>query len=176
MIFYPVALKLAGRACLVIGSGEHADLRAENLRGAGADVRHVAAADFVESNLDGVWLAVQTDRDPKLAARVAAECEKRRIFFCATDDPGHASYAHMAIARAGLVQIAISTGGRAPALGRRLREELDNLLGASGLAELADRLAELRDRTPSEERSKVLADAARGVHFTGKLEVPGEPE
>lgn len=176
---FPVALHLRGRACLVVGGGDDAEQRAGRLRSAGAVVRQVAAPDFAEAMLDDVWLAVQTERDSALAARIARACEARRVFFCATDDPAQSSYSHMAIARAGSVKIAVSTDGRAPALARRLREELQRLLDRAALAAFAARLAKLRDETPSGERARVLGAAVAGLRLTGELELPelgGEDE
>lgn len=188
---FPVGLHLEGRRCLIVGGNDEAADRAERLRAAGACVAVVSPdvgprlealassgevdlvrRQFAESDLDEAWLVVQTKRDPALASRIDAACEARRIFFCATDDPERHGFSHLAIARAGLVQIAVSTGGRAPALARRLREELERVLSASALAAFADRLAALRDETPSAERARVLGEAARAVRFTGSLDVP----
>jgi siroheme synthase (precorrin-2 oxidase/ferrochelatase) len=75
----------------------------------------------------------------------------------------------MAQARAGLLTIAISTAGQAPALGRRLREELERLLAASKMSAFIAELAALRARTPSADRRQVLGAAVAEVHFTGEL-------
>lgn len=190
-VTFPVALHLKDRRCLVVGSGDDAAQRAEHLLAAGALVRVVApepttAVDvtrkdprlelvrraFDESDLDDVWLVIQTERDPELAARIGSACEARRIFFCATDDPTHNGFSHMAIARAGFVKLAISTDGRAPALGRRLRQELERVFDAAGLAEFAAKLSELRTRTPSSLRSRVLGDAVRELRLDGSLVIP----
>ena len=108
----------------VVSSAPNATLRA--LAAAGQITLH--ERDFIDSDLNGKWLAVLVDENPALAARMAKLAEVERVFFCAVDQPEHNSYAHMAQARAGLLTIAISTAGQAPALGRRLREELERLL------------------------------------------------
>lgn len=167
---FPVALKLDGRACLVVGSGVEASARAESLEAAGAKVR--VAERFVPEDLDGVWLAVLTDRDPSLAARVAREAEARRVFFCAVDQPEVGSYSHVAIARAGPVFAAIGSHGEAPALARRLRELFDDLFTRAGLAGFAERLADLRRATPSSDRRDVLNAAVRDVRIEGDLVLP----
>jgi siroheme synthase-like protein len=190
---FPVGLHLEGRRCLVVGGNDEAAERAERLRAAGACVAVVSPdvgarlealagsgdidlvrRQFAESDLDEAWLVVQTKRDPALASRIGAACEARRVFFCATDDPERHGFSHVAIARAGLVQVAVSTGGHAPALARRLREELERVLSASSLADFAERLARLRETTPSAERARVLGDAVRDVRLTGSLELPDE--
>lgn len=187
---FPIALLLKGRACLVVGSGSELLGRTRALldaharptvisRTPDATVRALAASgqiqlherDFIDDDLRGKWLAVLVDNDPVLAARIARLADSERVFFCAVDQPQHNSYAHMAQARAGLLTIAISTAGQAPALGRRLREELERLLVAANVAEFVDKLAALRQSTPSSDRRRVLGDAVAGVHFSGELKL-----
>jgi precorrin-2 dehydrogenase/sirohydrochlorin ferrochelatase len=185
---FPIALLLEGRACLVVGSSPEVTLRTRALLEARArpvvvcgapndDIRALAKSgqielherEFADTDLDDKWLAVLVDENAALATRMARLAESARVFFCAVDQPEHNSYAHMAQARAGLLTIAISTAGQAPALGRRLREELERLLVASKMADFVEKLATLRAQTPSAERRRVLGAAVSGVHFTGQL-------
>jgi precorrin-2 dehydrogenase/sirohydrochlorin ferrochelatase len=189
--YFPLALDLEGRSCLVIGSGSEAVRRARALLEAGAalevvaenpspELREVAASANVRlserapagSDLDGRWLAVFTERNTELAAALGAEARARRVFFCAVDDPAASTFAHMAQARAGLVTVAVSTSGKAPALGRKLGTELERLFSNAGLAAFADRLAKLRERTPSADRGAVLGEAVAGVAIEGRLRLP----
>jgi siroheme synthase-like protein len=184
---YPLNLLLDDRKCVVVGGGAEAAARAANLLEAGAKVLIVGCEQMSElepllsprlsverrplqdHDLDDAWLVVQAVADAALAQRVAALCEARRIFFCAVDQPKHSSYSHLALARAGSLTLAIGTEGRAPALGRRLREELERLLTEANAAEEVERLAGLREHTPSSERRETLGRAVEGVHFTGGL-------
>ena len=184
---YPLNLLLDDRLCVVVGGGTEAALRTGNLLEAGARVLVVGEEPtpgleslasprlrieqraFRESDLDDAWLVVQTSQDAQLAREVGGACEARRIFFCAVDQPQHSSYAHLALARAGSLTVAIGTEGRAPALGRRLREELARVLSEAGAAEEVERLAELRATTPAAERRDALGRAVADVHFTGEL-------
>jgi precorrin-2 dehydrogenase / sirohydrochlorin ferrochelatase len=185
---FPIALLLEGRAVLVVGSSAEATSRTRAFLDAHAKpvVIDTAPSDalldwarsgdielqereFVDADLDGKWLAVLVDENAALATRMAELANAQRIFFCAVDQPEHNSFAHMAQARAGLLTIAISTAGQAPALGRRLRQELERLLAESAMADYVEQLAGLRAQTPSAERRKVLGDAVAGVHFDGVL-------
>lgn len=184
---YPISLSLVGRKCLVVGGGEEASLRARSFVAAGARVVVVAEQDapatgdpgledivveqraLRDSDLDDVWLVVQASRDDALAAKLGHLCEQRRVFFCAVDQPQHSSYSHMALAQAGPLTLAIGTEGQAPALARRLREELSRLFDEAGAAEEVARLAQLRAQTPAAERREVLGRAIADVHFTGAL-------
>ncbi len=190
---FPVALALDGRAVLVVGTGAELGGRVAALRDAGARVTVVCTAPdaalealasdgalalvrrgFTDADLDDNWLAVLTDRDAALAARIARAAEARRVFFCAVDEPAHSSFWHMAIARAGAVAVAISTAGTAPALARRLRQELERVFHEAGLAAFAERVSALRERTPSAERRDVLGRALAGLSFKG-LTLPPAP-
>lgn len=185
---FPIGLKLEGRLCLVAGEGEEAERRTRALVDAGAVVRVLAehppeplvqlAANgavalvrrpFAASDLDDVWLAVYTDMDVVVATRIAEAAEARRVFFCAVDLPAQSTYSHLALARAGRVTAAISTDGRAPALARKLRDELERVFSEAHLDEFAERLAELRDGTKSVERRAVLGRAVSHVRFEGRL-------
>jgi precorrin-2 dehydrogenase/sirohydrochlorin ferrochelatase len=185
---FPIALLLEGRAVLVVGSSAEATSRTQAFLDAHASPVVVSLApsaellawessgeillhqrEFEEEDLDDKWLAVLVDENAELAARMADLANERRVFFCAVDQPEHNGYAHMAQARAGLLTIAISTAGQAPALGRRLREELERLLADSGMADFVEQLAGLRAQTPSAERRQVLGEAVRDVRFEGVL-------
>lgn len=187
----PIGLKLSGRACLVVGRGAEAWPRTRALLATGANVRIVSsepprelvegssheratleAREFVESDLDDVWLAVLTDPDPALAERMARAAEARHVFLCAVDQPAHSTYSHLALSRRGPLVVAVSTSGRAPALARRLREELDRVLASADVEAFIDELAALRERTPSADRRAVLAEAVAGVHLDGNLVLP----
>jgi siroheme synthase-like protein len=184
---YPLNLLLDDRKCVVVGGGAEAAVRAGNLLEAGAQVLVVGEEEtlgldalasarlrvehrrFEESDLDDAWLVVQVTQDAELARHVSRSCQARRIFFCALDQPENSSYAHLALVRAGSLTVAIGTEGRAPALGRRLREELGRVLSEAGAAEEVERLAALRAATPNTERREVLSRAVADVHFTGSL-------
>jgi siroheme synthase-like protein len=184
---YPINLLLVDRKCVVVGGGAEAALRAGNLLEAGARVLLVGTEPtpglerlaserlrieprpFDAADIDDAWLVVQATQDAALAARLGQLCELRRIFFCAVDQPETSSYSHLALVRAGSLTLAIGTDGRAPALGRRLREEFSRVLGEADAAEEVERLAALRAATPSAERREVLTRAVADVHLSGSL-------
>lgn len=139
---FPVFLKLEGRDVLVVGGGQVATAKATALLAAGARVRVVApevrleleraAAEvsrrpFEPSDLQGTWLAVAA-ATPEVNREVARCAEARRIFVNAVDDPRNASVYLGGVVRRDGVTLAVSTGGRAPALAGLLREALEALL------------------------------------------------
>jgi uroporphyrin-III C-methyltransferase/precorrin-2 dehydrogenase/sirohydrochlorin ferrochelatase len=171
---FPVALKLVGKRCLVVGRTAEARERARALEAAGAVVSTVEQ--FSPTDLDGVWLAVLADRDATLAELVAREADRRQVFFCAVDQPEVGSYSHVAITRAGPVFAAFGTHGEAPALARKLRQLVEDLFTSAGLGAFAERLATLRKSTPPERRRDVLNAAVDDVRLDGKLVLPELPD
>jgi len=189
-----VALVLSGKRCLVVGSGAEATRRARDLAEAGATVLVVAPEPSVEltelegagvrverrayqdTDVDGTWLAVLADRDELLLARVGAACAARGSLFCAIDQPGWNSFNHVAVARAGSVQVAVSTDGTAPALAKRLRDELERSFGDGGVAAFADELAALRSGAAPSERRRLLTDAAARLSLGPVSIAPETPE
>ncbi len=191
----PVALKLEGRLAVIAGGGEEALFRAERLLASGARVRvftpdpgeglehaanegrlELSRREVDEADLADAFLLVLTERNEALAARLEQAANARQLLYSAVDQPAFGNFSHLAIARAGLLFAAIGTQGEAPALARRLRELLEQVFAAAGLAEFAERLARLRAATPSAERRRVLGDAVRGVRLEGRLVLPGESD
>jgi len=139
---HPQFLKLAGRRVLVVGGGPVAAAKLAQLAGTGADLLVVAPEvrpeieatgarverrPFRPEDLDGAWFAVAA-APPEVNRAVAAEAERRRIFVNAVDDPSAASSYAGGVVRRGPVTVALSTGGRAPALAGLLREGIEALL------------------------------------------------
>jgi uroporphyrin-III C-methyltransferase / precorrin-2 dehydrogenase / sirohydrochlorin ferrochelatase len=170
----PLFVKLAGRDAVVVGGGAMAAARVRQLAEAGARVTVVApevrddvaalAAEvrrrpFAPADLDGAWFAVAA-ATPAVNLEVARAAEARRVFVNAVDDPGAATAYTAGVIRRGDATVAVSTGGRAPALAGLLREALDALLPADAgrwvdVAE-AERPAWKRGRVPLPARRPLL--------------------
>jgi siroheme synthase (precorrin-2 oxidase/ferrochelatase) len=172
----PVSLLVSGRRALVAGDGAGADERAFRLRAAGADVVRVARDDYRPEQCCDAWLVVAQDADPAFNRRVAADARAAGCLTYAHDLPAHSDLAMPAVARRGPLQLAISTGGIAPALARRLREELDRLLAASGAAldELLRTLERQRAELPGARRGE-LYQLARRLTVRGDIVIADEP-
>ena len=159
---YPVALELSGRRCVVAGGGPEAEGKARALLEAEGDVVVIAAritpglADMLRrgelahiarpyrrGDLAGAFLVIAADPDRATRAAVFAEAEAERVLCNAVDDVEHCHFAVPSIVRRGELLLAISTGGRAPALAKRLRRRLSAELGWEWEA-LVDVLGEVR--------------------------------
>jgi siroheme synthase-like protein len=194
---FPLFLKLGGRKVVVVGGGAVATAKVKALRGAGAAVTVVAPeisaelaalADrgeiaavrraFAPADLDGAWLVVAAV-PPAVARAVAEAAEPARLFVLAVDDTAATSaYGAGTLTRGG-VTIAVSTGGRAPALAGLLREGLEAVLphDLQAWADVAERArATWRAQgIPIAERRPLLLEALDGIYSTSEPSKGSEP-
>ncbi|MBI4202854.1 MAG: bifunctional precorrin-2 dehydrogenase/sirohydrochlorin ferrochelatase [Chloroflexi bacterium] len=142
--YYPVYLDLRGRPCVVIGGGTEGERKTQGLLEAGATVTLIASTatialqdlatreliewvrrDYQSGDLEGAWLAICENENPRIYQAVAKEADKRGVLLNVVDTTNLCSFIAPAIVRRGDITFAISTSGLSPALARRLREELD---------------------------------------------------
>jgi siroheme synthase-like protein len=160
---YPVALELRGRRAVVIGEEAVAQGKADGLLAAGAAVTVVATGPAAAlarleagaavlrrgwrpADLDGAALCVAASPDPAERAAIAAAARERGVLVNVMDDVACCDFAAPAVVRRGELLIAISTGGRSPALARRLRVELADRYGPEW-AEVVELLGRVRAAT-----------------------------
>ena len=133
---YPVNLVLAGRSCLVVGGGPVAARKVEGLLAAGAHVHVVATSvgPAVRACTGATWderayrpgeasdyrLVVVATDDAEVNRQVALDAEGAGVWVNAADDPGSCSFMLPSVVRRGPITLAVSTGGRSPALARWL--------------------------------------------------------
>lgn len=156
---YPILLDLSGVPVLVVGGGRVALRKVEGLLRAGAVVRVVApeiddtirelpvqvrSRRFERSDLDDVRLVLTATDDPGVNVDVAAEATRRRLWVNSADDPANCTFTLPAVARDGVVTVAVSTGGATPALSSHLRDEIQAWLSDLGAADAALQLAAQR--------------------------------
>lgn len=157
---FPLFLNLQGRRALVVGGGDPAARKVELLLSAGAQVSLIAATvegeiaqligeariswagrSFDEAELEGVSLVIVATEDEALQARVSQAAQLRCLPVNVVDRPALSSFIMPAIVDRAPITIAISSGGTAPALARRIRAEIERSLPAA-LGRLA-RFAEI---------------------------------
>jgi siroheme synthase (precorrin-2 oxidase/ferrochelatase) len=169
-----ISLRVRGRVALVVGAGPDADERTSRLRAAGATVRQIAADEYETDMCVGVFLVVAQTSDAATNRRVAADARSAGALAYAHDQPDESDFVFPALARRGPLSLAITTDGTAPALARRVREEIDRLLGEVGPA--LDRLLEelereRKDRASGADRAERLYRLACRLSFAGSLAV-----
>src|SRR5262252_6402821 len=100
--FYPAALNVRGKRCLVIGDGAEAAEKAARLREAGADVTvHATTRPFSADLITDQFLVVLAEKDPTLAGVVARRCRERRVLLAAIDQPEICDVVHVSVFQQG---------------------------------------------------------------------------
>ncbi len=178
MAYYPIYLQLHDQPCVVVGGGKIAEGKVEGLLAAGAKVTVVSpdltlrlhdlagrneiahlARRYQPGDLTGAFLVICATDQTEINHQVWQEASAQGQLVNVVDDTPRCNFIAPAILRNGDLTIAISTGGKAPALAVRLKERLQQELGPEyeRFLELAGRLREpLSQQVPDFETRKAL--------------------
>ena len=191
---YMVNLMAEGREALVVGGGEIAARKVEDLLAAKARVTVVAPqvcekiealADCIQvrrrpyeaDDIGVAFVVIAATNDETLNARVSRDCAARNVLVNVVDRPALCTFTVPATVHRGDLAIAIATNGRCPAFASILREELEARYGV-GYGPLVDRFARLRNQMiaagsdgPAIRRQ--IAALYRGGESAAELEHPG---
>ncbi len=158
--YFPAFLNLQGRRCLIVGGGDIAHRKARLLLSAGAEISVVAPEtsrafaqfiskhglrlnprEFRASDVEGNRLVVSATGKAQVERAVFEASERAGVFCNGVDDEANCSFITPAIVDRSPVVIAISSGGTAPVLARKLRAMIEVLLPKQlgRLAKLAGR-------------------------------------
>ena len=143
---YPVFLELSGKRAVVIGAQAVAEGKAAALAAAGAEVTVLENGAWSPADLEGAFVCVAHSSDPSERDAIALAARDRGVLVNVMDDVSNCDFAAPAVVRRGDLVLAISTGGRSPALARKLREELEDRFGPEW-ADVVDVLLEVRQET-----------------------------
>jgi len=143
---YPVFLELSGKRAVVIGAQAVAEGKAAALAAAGAEVTVLENGAWSPADLEGAFVCVAHSSDPAERDAIALAARDRGVLVNVMDDVSNCDFAAPAVVRRGDLVLAISTGGRSPALARKLREELEDRFGPEW-ADVVDVLLEVRQET-----------------------------
>ena len=197
MDLLPVFLDVKRRPCLVVGGGETALRKVQNLLRAGAAVQVVApelhrelqvladqgrlehaARPFSEEDIAGMQLVIAATDDPQVNQQVAQLAKAQEIPVNVVDRPEDCTFILPSVIDRDPVVVAVSTTRASPALARLLRIRLESLIPA-GYGRLAAFCARYRDavkrRLPDVQTRRRLWDRVLqgGVAervFSGHLE------
>jgi len=180
---FPMFMKLEGRRCLVVGAGKVGEPKIGGLIDTGASI-HVVALEateavhawaragkitleirpFIESDLEGAFLAVVATASRSLNESIYREAQRRRVLCNVVDVPEYCDFYYPAVVRRGDLQIAISTNGQSPSLAQKLRQQLERQFGpgyAQWVAELGEtRRLVLASSLDSERKRELLHSLA----------------
>lgn len=164
MDYFPAFLNLKDKSCLLVGGGNVASRKADSLLAAGArltviapeldkKLKHYADSGqimhrvgrFVPEDVSGHWLVVNATGDAQVSNEVFHAANDAGIFCNSVDDPSRCSYVSPAIIDRSPVVVAISSGGTAPLLARKIRAQIETFL-PTRIGRLAALASEWRDR------------------------------
>jgi precorrin-2 dehydrogenase len=146
--YYPIYVELHKQPCIVIGGGKIAEGKVEGLLTAGAQVTIISpnltshlhtlveqnkvayiSRTYQHGDLAGAFMVICATDQPEINHQVWQEASANRQLVNVVDDTPRCNFIAPAILRKGDLNIAISTGGKAPALAVRLKERLQKEIG-----------------------------------------------
>lgn len=143
--YYPIFIDLRGRTVVVIGGGTVAWRKVEGLRKTGAHVKVIApeivhqiselegiepcCRSYSSKDLEGACLVIAATDDEETNSAVSRDAMARNIFCNVVDKPELCTFIVPSVVEKGPIKIAISTGGVSPTLSKKMRIEIDKLLG-----------------------------------------------
>lgn len=179
MKYYPICLNILERKCVVVGGGDVAERKVARLLEAGADVEVVGKvlthklemmksegtikhidADYREDFINDAFLVIgATDKDD-VNERIFLDAREKGIIVNIVDSPDRCDFTLPSIVQQGDLQIAISTGGKSPALAKKLRKEMQGSYG-SEYRSLLNIMGQVREKViirgrPYEENKRLF--------------------
>ena len=161
--YYPIFIDVENHDVVIVGGGDVCARKAETMMRYGARVTIVSpeftseieqwAQDgklalrrkrYESSDLDGASIVIASTNDTSVNEQVAVDARARKLPVNVVDVPRLCEFIVPAIIEKGSVTIAVSTGGKSPALARTLKEDLYRSIGPE-YAEANDILGTLRD-------------------------------
>jgi precorrin-2 dehydrogenase/sirohydrochlorin ferrochelatase len=179
MNHYPIYLDITNRRCVVVGGGDVAERKVQRLLDCGARVVIIGKTltpvleamknegridqihdDYDETCIQDAFLVIgATDRDD-VNTRISADARKRGVMVNIVDDPEKCDFILPSLFQRGDLTVAISTGGKSPALAKKMREELEGLYGREYLI-LLNLLGTIREKikargAPSDDNKRLF--------------------
>ena len=148
MPLYPIFLKLEGRKVLIVGGGKVAEEKIYAVLRSANDVTVIApeitprvrswvdaglvqhlAQEYRRGTVSEFFLVIACTDCETVNRGIYEEAQKAGVLCNAVDDPGYCDFYAPAVVSRGDFQIAISTGGKSPALAQQVRKKLENEFG-----------------------------------------------
>lgn len=146
--YYPILLELKGKQCIVIGGGKVAERKATSLNNSKAIVTVISPDitkplkqmvkvnkikyikdSFKERYLKNAFLAIGATSDPETNHFIFQAANKKNMLVNIVDSPGECNFIVPSTVKQGDLLISISTGGKSPALAKKIRQHLETQFG-----------------------------------------------
>jgi len=191
MPYYPLYLNLENRRCVVVGGGEVAQRKVERLVECGARVsvvarfltpglevmRKRAQIEHIDDEyrceyIEGAVLVIgATDRED-VNERIFKDGHARGFLINIVDNPPLCNCIVPSLFQRGDLAVAISTGGKSPALARRIREEIEGCYGneyAILLAIMGELRCRILSRGMPSEKNRAFFEALLDSDILGLI-------
>jgi precorrin-2 dehydrogenase/sirohydrochlorin ferrochelatase len=171
MKYFPISLDINDRDCAVIGGGEVAARKVAALLASGGKVRVISPELNVElrefeqagrvewlgrqyrrGDLAEAFLVIAATDDEAVQVEVYGEAEQNGQLINVADVPHRCNFILPAVVKRNDLTISISTAGKSPALARKLRRSIEELIGPE-YGVLADIMGRLRAEVLRQGRS-----------------------
>lgn len=148
MLFYPINLRIADKDCAVIGGGAVAERKVISLVNAGAAVTVISPEltpelnkmvqekqisnverPYKKGDLTGFYMVICATDNAEVNRLAAAEAEQIGILVNVADAPELGNFSVPAQVKHGDLLLTVSTGGKSPAMAKKLRQELSKRYG-----------------------------------------------
>jgi precorrin-2 dehydrogenase / sirohydrochlorin ferrochelatase len=146
--YYPIFLRIHRSKCVVVGGGRVALRKVRMLLDCGGEVKVVSSTfhfnllqlaekkairlirrDYKEGDLTGAAIVIAATDQQEINRRIAGEAKRAGALVNVVDDPEPSSFILPSCFRKGGLTFAVSTGGKSPALARKIRTELQKNFG-----------------------------------------------
>ena len=173
MKYYPVFLDISGKPCAVIGGGEVAGRKVQRLLQCGAQVTVIADAlspeldalkargeiahidgQYAAEHIASAFIAIGATDNRHVNEQIFRDARAGYILVNIVDEPERCDFILPSIVERGDLAVAISTGGKSPALAKHLRRELEATFGREYETYL-DIMGQIREVVLAKDRSSV---------------------
>ncbi|MCX7918556.1 MAG: bifunctional precorrin-2 dehydrogenase/sirohydrochlorin ferrochelatase [bacterium] len=180
-MLYPINLNVNKKPCVVIGGGEVALRKVESLLSCGAQVTVVAPQihpalqklarakririvnrAYQPEDVATAFLVIGATNSNKVNQQIAQSAKQRNVLVNIVDTPELCNFQVPASIRRGSLLITVSTEGKAPALSKHLRTELEKQFGpeyAMFVEKLAKWRTALRKLVPNQKQRDQIMSA-----------------
>lgn len=171
--YYPIALNMKGKKCLLIGGGNVAYRKVMHLLQCGADVKVVAPGvidgikrlaqkgriklvkrTYKQSDLKGMYLVYAATDDNAVNKKVFHSTRSMHTLVNVVDKPASCDFIMPAVLRRGKITITISTEGAAPYASVLLKKRIDELITREYI-KLINTIIRARKRLLNRKRSGI---------------------
>jgi len=148
MPYYPVFLDIKDRKIIIVGGGLVAERKVKNLLTYGCRI-YICANNLtpylndlvtektikrleyneIPEHMKEAFMAIAATDDHGVNREISLMAKESKVLINAVDQPDDCSFIVPSLVRRGELHIAISTGGKSPALAKRIRRRLESVYG-----------------------------------------------